>query len=203
LGDQADLTIDRVEVDGKLATLIPQKVYYLFHKPQNVMVTRRDPQRRPIIFDYLAEIKERVNPVGRLDFDSEGLLLLTNDGELLAKLTHPRHEVPKIYHVKISGFLSEDILKKLREGVLLDDEKTQPCEVRVFKKNPYNCWVEMVLREGKNRQIRRMMETLGIVVLRLVRVGLGSLQLGELKKGAWRPLTRKETEQLQKTGTGV
>jgi 23S rRNA pseudouridine2605 synthase len=196
LGTQADLSKDRVEVDGRPVTLPSQKVCYLFHKPENVMVTRRDPEGRPTVFDYLKAIPERVNPVGRLDFDSEGLLLLTNDGELHARLTHPRHEVPKVYRVKAAPVTLD--LKKLSSGLDIGDVVTQPCVAKVIKENPHNLWIEMILKEGKNRQIRRMIEAIGGKVLRLVRVGIGPIQLGTLKKGEWRRLTPAEVEGLRR-----
>lgn len=205
LGSKADPDRDKITFDGKRVKIPEKKVYYLFHKPMNVMVTRHDPEGRPTIYDYLKGIKERVNPVGRLDFDSEGLILLTNDGDLLARLTHPRHEISKIYQARIAGHLRPDELEKLRQGIKIRDESgasyvTQPCEVREIKKNPNNVWVEIVLKEGKNRQVRRMIEALGRghQVLRLVRVGIGPLRLGELGKGWWRNLTENEIHQLKK-----
>jgi pseudouridine synthase len=200
LGTQADPEKDKITADGKPISIVAEKVYYLFHKPENVMVTRHDPQGRPTIYDYLKGINERVNPVGRLDFDSEGLVLLTNDGDLHARLIHPRHEVPKTYQVKISGRLTPEKLKKLREGVDIGGYVTQPCTANIFKENPHNCWIEIQLTEGKNRQVRRMMEALGHNVLRLVRVGIGPLRLRDLKKGAWRPLTRSEIAAIQASG---
>ena len=203
LGTQADPWRDKITVDGRPITLAEKKVYYLFHKPENVMVTRRDPQGRPTIYDYLKGIGERVNPVGRLDFDSEGLVLLTNDGDLHARLIHPRHEVPKVYQVKISGRLTPEKLEKLKAGMDIGGYVTQPCEAKGFKENPHNCWIEIHLTEGKNRQIRRMMEAFGHHVLRLVRVGIGPLKLGELKKGERRPLTQKEIAAIQASGRGT
>lgn len=197
LGTKADPERDKVTVDGRPVTIPKKKVYTLFHKPVNVMVTRHDPQGRPTIYDYLKGVGERVNPVGRLDFDSEGLILLTNDGELHAKLTHPRHEIPKIYQVKISGRLSPDALKRLKEGIDIGGYVTQPCAAKVFKENPHNCWIEIQLTEGKNRQVRRTIEALGHKVLRLVRIGIGPFRLEGLKKGEWRPLTRFEIAAIQ------
>lgn len=196
LGTRGDLARNRVEVDGRPVTPPSQRVTYLFHKPENVMVTRHDPQGRPTIFDYLKGIPERVNPVGRLDFDSEGLLLLTNDGELHVRLTHPRHEVAKVYRVKVTPVTID--LKKLSSGLDIGGTVTQPCVVKVIKRNPHNLWLEMTLKEGKNRQIRRMVEAVGGKVLRLVRVGIGPIQLGALKKGEWRRLTPGEAKELER-----
>ncbi len=186
LGSKADPKRDRIAVDGKPIRIAEEKATYLFHKPVNVMVTRKDPQGRPTIYDYLREIPESVNYVGRLDFDSEGLILLTNDGELHARLTHPSHEVPKTYDVKIAGHLTEEERKRLEGGVTIGGHVTHPCRVKILKQNPHNQWIEMTLTEGKNRQVRRMLETVGYRVLRLVRVGIGPLRLGDLKKGCWR-----------------
>lgn len=192
LGSCADPARDRIAVDGKRIALPSGKAYYLFHKPVNVMVTRRDPQGRPTIYDYLRGIPERVNPVGRLDFDSEGLLLLTNDGDLHARLTHPRHEVPKRYRVKVSRPLTPGDLERLRKGVDIGGYVTRPAIAKVIKENPRNAWLEIILTEGKNRQVRRMIEVLGHRVLRLVRVGIGPLEMGDLKKGEWRRVTPRE-----------
>lgn len=196
LGTQADPGQDRITVDGKPVRVGSTKVYYLFHKPENVMVTRRDPQGRPTIYDYLKGIP-RVNPVGRLDFDSEGLLLLTNDGDLHARLTHPRHEVPKTYEVKISGRVGPGEIKRLEKGVDIGGYRTQPCEVRLLKENPHNCWIEVILKEGKQRQVRRMIEAIGYQVLRLVRVGIGPIRLGDQTKGTCRSLTDREQADLK------
>ncbi len=198
LGTQVDPELDRIEVDERPLPGREHKVYYLFHKPENVMVTRQDPQRRPTIYDYLKDIPERINPVGRLDFDSEGLLLLTNDGDLHLRMTHPRHKVPKTYHVKVTGEVSQKAQDQMRKGMAIgEDQITMPCSVRVLKKNPHNVWLEVVLWEGKNRQVRRMIEALGHNVLRLVRVAAGSLHLGDLPKGKWRELTPQEIRDLK------
>ncbi len=198
LGTKADPEKDTITVDGRPIKIREGKVYLAFHKPMNVMVTRKDPEGRPTVFDYLKDVKERVNPVGRLDFDSEGLVLLTNDGELLARLTHPRHEVPKVYQVKVSGRLGPDELKKLSGGIDIGEYVTRPCAAKILKENPHNTWVEIVLKEGKNRQVRRMIEALGNrhEVLRLVRAAIGPIRLNDLPKGRWRHLTGAETAAL-------
>lgn len=196
LGMKADPAKDKIIVDNKPLSKAEKKVYYLFNKPMHVMVTRHDPEDRPTIYDYLKKIPEKVNYVGRLDFDSEGLILLTNDGDLQARLTHPRHEIPKTYHARVTGFLNDYKLDQMRKGMKLKEYKTQPCEAKVIKKNPHNCWVEIILREGKNRQVRNMIEALGHTVLRLKRVAIGPLELGDLKTGHCRPLTTQELKAL-------
>lgn len=196
LGTQADPDRDKILVDGKPIRIEEKKVYYLFHKPKNIMVTRKDPEGRPTVFDYLKEIPQRVNTVGRLDFDSEGLILLTNDGELQARLTHPRHEVEKVYEVKLAKEPLPHEIEALRAGVDIGGYVTQRCGIRVLKKSPGDFWIQMVLREGKNRQIRRMVESVGHEVVRLIRTGIGLIRLGDLQRGRWRPLTLKEIQLL-------
>ncbi len=198
LGTKADPLKDKISVDGKPIEISEKKAYYLFHKPMHVMVTRHDPQGRSTVYDYLKDISERINPVGRLDFDSEGLLLLTNDGDLHAKLTHPKHEVSKTYQVKIAGFLPEEQQERMRQGVNIGDVVTQPCQVKEIKRNPHNSWLEITIHEGKNRQVRRMIDFFGHGVLRLIRVGIGPLQLGDLPKGEWRFLEKTEVDVLKK-----
>jgi len=183
LGTKANPISDKIAVDGKRVKFITKKVYYLFHKPKNVMVTHFDPEDRPTIYDYLGNIKERVYPVGRLDFDSEGLILLTNDGNLTFELTHPKSKVPKTYEVKISGIPTPEILEKLEKGVRLDWGTTQPTKVKILKKTDKNCWLQISLTEGKNRQVRKMIEKFNFFVIRLRRTAMGPFKLGALKPG--------------------
>jgi len=155
------------------------------------MVTRSDPEGRPTIYDYLEKIRERVYPVGRLDFDSEGLLILTNDGELTNKLTHPSSKVPKTYEVKVSGIPTMEDIKKLEGGIRLDWGKTQPIKIKIFKKTAKNCWLRMQLSEGKKRQIRDMLKRVGFNVMRLRRTAIGPFRLGSLKPGEILPFRPK------------
>jgi len=196
LGTKADAEKDRITVDGKPIKTAEKKVYLAFHKPVNVMVTRKDPEGRPTVFDYLKEIPERVNYVGRLDFDSEGLILLTNDGELLARLTHPRYEVPKTYHVKVVGRVTKLSLAKIAKGVNVGTFVAQPSKARVYKENPNNTWVEVILKEGKNREVRRIFEALGHKTMRLIRMAVGPVTLNDLPAGRWRALNPLEIRQL-------
>jgi len=200
LGTKADAAKDQITVDGKPIKTAEKKVYLAFHKPVNVMVTRKDPEGRPTVFDYLKEIPERVNYVGRLDFDSEGLILLTNDGELLARLTHPRYEVPKTYHVKVVGRVTKESLAKIAKGVNVGAFVAQPSKARVYKENPNNTWVEVILKEGKNREVRRIFEALGHKTMRLIRMAVGPVRLNDLPAGRWRALDRKEIQALSESG---
>jgi len=198
LGTKVDPKRDTIVVRGKpLSRRKKEYLYFAFHKPRNVMVTASDPEGRPTIFDYLKNIPVRIYPVGRLDFDSEGLLVLTNDGTLTHRLTHPRYKVQKTYEVKITGLLSVEAQKQLQKGVLMDGEKIQPAKIKIIKKNPNNSWIQIIITEGKNRQVRHMMEAVGHEVLKLRRVAVGALQLGELKVGKYRLLSPKEERQLK------
>lgn len=184
LGTKADPARDRITIDGLQVKIGGKKVYFLFHKPQNVMVTRKDPEGRPTIYDYLGKIEEGLWPVGRLDFDSEGLLLLTNDGDLTFEWTHPKSKVPKTYEVKVAGIPSKEKLEQLQKGIALDWGTTEPAAIVPFKQTEKNCWLRVTLTEGKNRQIRKMIEAVGHQVLRLRRTAIGSYTLGRLKPGA-------------------
>ena len=189
---------DRISVNNQRIDLAPPLVYYLFHKPKNVMVTRHDPEGRPTIFDYLKKIPERLFPVGRLDFDSEGLLLLTNDGDLTYRWTHPRFKVTKTYSVKIKGLPTEEQLDKLKKGIVLEEGLASIHSVTVTNKTTQNCWLEIVMAEGKRRQIRRMLEAVDIFTLRLIRVAIGPIALGKLKPGMFRALTPREIQLLRR-----
>lgn len=188
LGSKADPYMDKIRVGKRKIKPIEKKLYYLFNKPRNVMTTRFDPEGRKTIFDYLVSIKDRVYPVGRLDFDSEGLLLLTNDGELTHRLTHPSSEILKTYEVRVQGLLTEEHVKKLEQGIEIDTGKTMPTTVKLFKQTDKNCWIQITLHEGKNRQIRKMIETLGFSVLKLRRTAIGPLKLNQLRPGTWREI---------------
>jgi 23S rRNA pseudouridine2605 synthase len=195
LGRKVDPYKDEVEVDGSRVPLQPDLVYYLMNKPEGVITTADDPEGRETVLD-LVETEERVWPVGRLDIATEGALLLTNDGELTHRLTHPSYEVPKTYLAEVGGHLSTVELKQLAHGIDLEDGKTAPAKVRVLDRRPGASLVELTIREGRNRQVRRMFETLGHRVLRLVRTSVGPLQLGRLKAGTARRLTPEEVRSL-------
>lgn len=200
LGTKVDPEKDHLVVDGRRLARTSRHAYYLFHKPKNVMVTRLDPEGRPMIYDYLQKIPERVFPAGRLDFDSEGLLLLTNDGALTQQLTHPRTQIPKIYEVKIKGVPTPEQIQVLRRGVRLEEGMAFMAKVVLEKKMEKNSWLQITLTEGKRRQIRRMLQEVGLETLRLVRISIGPLRLGKLLPGRYRPLTPAEKTALHALG---
>jgi 23S rRNA pseudouridine2605 synthase len=182
LGDKANPDCDRLEVDNKLiqAHNRPQKLYLLLNKPVGVVCTCDDPQNRPTVLDLLPKSLRQgqgIHPVGRLDIDSTGAILLTNDGELTLRLTHPRYHLPKTYQVWINGHPSEIILQQWREGVMLMSKNTLPAQVTVLKRQRHQTLLEVILTEGRNRQIRRIVQQLGFEVLKLHRTAIGLIQL--------------------------
>jgi 23S rRNA pseudouridine2605 synthase len=195
LGRRVDAEHDRVAVDGVPVPVRPGLVYYLLNKPPRVVTTASDPRGRRTVLE-LVPSQPRVFPVGRLDYDTEGLLLLTNDGDLAHGLTHPSRGVPKAYLAEVSGVPTRGELRRLREGVELEDGLTAPARVRVVQSRPGGAALEIVIHEGRNRQVRRMCEAVGHPVLRLVRTRLGPLTDPDLRPGAWRALTPDEIRAL-------
>ncbi len=195
LGQRIDPTTDEVAVDGSRVPLKADLVYYLFNKPIDVVTTAADTEGRSTVQDYI-EMPQRVWPVGRLDMDSEGALLLTNDGELTHRLTHPRFGVPKVYLAYARGTVGARALKALAVGVRLDDGVTGPARVRLVERFPGGTLVEIELREGRNRQVRRMFESLDHPLKRLVRTAVGPVMLGHLKPGTLRRLGPEEARAL-------
>jgi 23S rRNA pseudouridine2605 synthase len=201
LGQKADPAVDQIEVDGRIVQPQdrPDLVYLLLHKPEAVVTTCRDPQQRRIALDLLpADLRQiGLHPVGRLDAASTGALLLTNDGAVTACLTHPRHSVSKTYRVWVEGQPSALALQQWRQGLLLDSQLTRPAEVRQLEAQPDCTCLEILLREGRNRQIRRVAAQLGHPVLALHRLAIGSIQLGNLPSGQYRRLSQTEINFLQ------
>jgi len=189
----------RIEVDGKCIASPESKAYYLFNKPLGVLSTLNDPKGRPTIKDFLsqARIKERVFPVGRLDWDAEGLMLLTNDGELAQKLQHPRFQVPKTYRVKIQGIPSETSLRSLQTGIRLPSGKRHRADCEMIKTGTDRSWLSITIREGEKHQIKNMLAAIGHPVITIKRVTLGPLSLSRLAPGQLRPLTPKENQALK------
>lgn len=197
LGDAADPAVDRIAVDGQPLAAAGQKFYLLLNKPVGYVTTARDPQGRPVVTDLVRDVPARVFPVGRLDLTTEGLLLLTNDGELAHRLAHPRHEVDKTYLVRVRGVLSEAIRRRLEGGIDLDDGPTAPARVEAIRASGSHTWFEITLHEGRNRQVRRMCEAVGLPVSRLKRIRFAFLDLGQLPPGGYRPLSRGEVAALK------
>lgn len=196
LGAKADPTKDVIEVDGRNISTKGPRVYVLLNKPKGYISALSDPERRPVVTD-LVKISARVYPVGRLDYDAEGVLLLTNDGELSNKLIHPNFKVPKKYLVKVRNVPTPATLERLEKGVHLEDGKTMPAKVRLIRKTAENSWIELTVIEGRNRLVKRMCMAVGHPVNKLKRVEFAGLKLGKLKPGEWRPLTEKEVEALK------
>lgn len=189
---------DRVEVDGRVIRPPRAFLYYMINKPQGYVTTVRDPQGRPTVMDIVADIDARLYPVGRLDADTEGLLLLTNDGALANKLMHPRYQVGKRYRVTVRGDISDGALRQLADGVPLEDGMTAPARVRLLKRDHRRSVIDLTLFEGRNRQVRRMCRHVGHPVIALVRTALGPLQLGGVAPGAYRSLTTEEVKRLRR-----
>jgi len=193
LGTKIDPEKDTVLVDGSLADhRSVQKLYILLHKPRGYVTTVSDPQGRDTVMDLIREVSERVYPVGRLDYLSEGLLLMTNDGEVANTIMHPRHEVIKVYEVKIFGVLDPQMLYKLREGVTVEGELLKPLSVRPLKQLDNKTWVEIRLAEGKNREIRKICEALDITIDKLRRVAIGNLTINGIAPGRYVYLSKKD-----------
>lgn len=202
LGAKVDLDKDQVFVDGRKVGLIhedrQEKVYFLLHKPPNTLTTTKDDRGRKTVLDIVSGASHgRIYPVGRLDFDAEGALLLTNDGDLAHKLTHPRFAVPKTYMAKVKGRPAEDKLEKLRRGIYLEDGPTKAAHVDIAQSAKRNTWVEITVTEGRNRLVKRMFWRIGHPVMKLVRVQFGSLGIEGLRQGDYRPLTKKEVQTLR------
>lgn len=232
LGTKADAARDDIRVDGRRVRPPERHRYILLNKPRGYMTTRSDPERRPTVLDLLREVEEYVYPVGRLDFASEGLLILTNDGDLAARLTHPRHGVARVYEARVLGVPDAHDLDRLARGVTIDGRRTAPAEVKLVSRHssrragPHprprqdlgggapramkntddspaagadaHSLLEITVREGRNREVRKMCDAIGHPVRQLTRVAIGPIRDGRLKVGYWRDLTRDEVERLRK-----
>ena len=201
-GSKAIWGIDSIKVDGHPIPDPPKKIYLMLNKPFGYVSTLRDPEGRPVIRDLIKNIKERVYSVGRLDFDSSGLLILTNDGELAFRLMHPRFHIPRTYKVTIEGYISNASVERLKKGVFLDDGPTSPARVRIINRQQGRSVLRITIFEGRSREIRRMFKALGHKTLKLIRIGYGSLYLGDLKVGKYRHLKNIEVSDLL-TSVGI
>ncbi|HEY4391075.1 MAG TPA: pseudouridine synthase [Paenibacillus sp.] len=199
LGTKADPNVDVITVNGKTIGA-EKKVYIVFNKPKGVITSASDPQGRKIVTDYLKGIKERLYPVGRLDYDTEGLLILTNDGDFAHLLTHPKHHVSKTYLATVKGVPHGTELEKLKQGIMLEDGMTAPAEAEYHDIDPEGkqSTISITIHEGRNRQVRRMFDAISHPVLKLKRISFGDLFLGNLKRGLYRHLTKEEVEGLYK-----
>jgi 23S rRNA pseudouridine2605 synthase len=198
LGAKANPLKDKILVDGRLIQL-EKKIYVMFNKPKGVITSAEDPVGRKVVTDFLIGIKERIYPIGRLDYDTEGLLLLTNDGEFAHLLTHPKHHVPRTYLATVKGIPHGSLLDKLRSGVKLEDGMTSPAEVEYadIDEQKNQTIVQITIYEGRNRQVRRMFEHISFPVMRLKRIQFGPLYLTGISRGKYRHLTPKEIEGLR------
>ncbi len=194
--------VDTVTYKGKAVTMpkFKKNVYIMLNKPRGYLTTMSDDRGRATVAELVEDVGTRVYPVGRLDMDSEGLLLLTNDGELALKLTHPRHEIPKIYHVRVGGKVDHPTLKALNAPMEIDGYKLLPVKTELISIKPDYSVLRMTLFEGRNRQIRKMCEAVGLDVLRLCRIAIGNITLGELAPGKWRYLSSSQVEYLRSSG---
>lgn len=201
MGMKIDPAKDEVTyLDKKVTTKNTKMVYIMLYKPEGYVTTAKEQFGRPAVMDLVKGAKERIFPVGRLDYDTSGLLLLTNDGDLTYKLTHPKHDVDKTYIAKLYGVPDEGALQKFRRGVVIDGKRTKPAKIQILNKDKDGrfCTAEIIIHEGRNRQVRKMCEAIKHPVAQLKRVATGELKLGDLQKGKYRHLTEKEVKYLKK-----
>lgn len=187
-----------IKVDGKLIKPEENKVYILLNKPVGYISTAKDQFDRKTVIDLVSNVKERIYPVGRLDYDTSGIILLTNDGELANRMTHPKHELPKVYRAIIKGALSQNEISMLQSGIIIEDYKTAPATVKVINAADNSSTVYITIHEGRNRQVRKMFEAIGHIVLRLKRIAIGPISIEGLEEGKWRNLDQKELTALRK-----
>ena len=197
LGQDIDEKRDSVLVNGKKVALVQKNLYYIMNKPKRYVCTVKDDKDRKTVMDLLPKTASRVVPVGRLDYDSEGLLIFTNDGDLVNRLTHPRNEIPKTYVIKVEGAVTEPILNKLRNGVELDGKLTKKCNLHIVSTDEKFTKLSITITEGRNRQVRRMFESVGKEVVFLKRIKIGDLGLTGLDRGKCRPLSKYEIDYLK------
>jgi 23S rRNA pseudouridine2605 synthase len=202
LGTKADPSRDEIKVDGRRIRVEQRRIYILLNKPRGYVTTRSDPQGRPTVMDLVKRVREYVYPVGRLDYDSEGLLLLTNDGELAARLTHPRHEVERVYEARVKGVPDAHALQRLTKGIVIEGRRTSRARVNVahVRETPGGpqAVVEIAIHEGRQRQVRKMFDAVGHPVVRLRRIAIGPISDEQLPTGRYRELTPRELSALRR-----
>jgi len=199
MGVQINEFIDKVTLCGELLRLETEKHYIAYNKPIGEVSTAFDPEGRATVMDKFRDYPVRLFPVGRLDFDSEGILLLTNDGEMMNRLLHPSHEIKKVYLVKVSNQVSDEEIFRLRAGVIIDGRMTSPAQVRLVRREAFDTVLLISIHEGRNRQVRKMVESIQHQVVALKRVEFGPIILGDLPRGQWRHLSVQETNKLNAT----
>src|SRR5256884_7320707 len=204
LGAKADPESDHIKVKGKLINPLLERqkpVYVLLNKPRGYLTSMSDPEGRPLVIDLIPNSLGRLHPGGRLDFNTEGLLLLTTDGELTNVITSAKNQIPKVYRAKVKGVPTEKGIERLRRGIVIGEgERTARAEVRKLRESQTNAWFEVTLYEGRNQQIRRMFDEIGHSVIKLVRTRIGKLEVEPMKVGQWRHLTAREVRQLKNVG---
>jgi 23S rRNA pseudouridine2605 synthase len=205
LGSKADAARDDIRVDGRRVKVVERHRYVLLNKPRHYMTTRSDPEKRPTVLDLLRGIPEYLYPVGRLDFETEGLLLLTNDGDLAAKLTHPSHGVARVYEARVLGIPDQHDLDRLSRGLVVDGRRTGPSQVKLqpHGREAKEATLVVTIHEGRNRQVRKMCDAIGHPVAHLRRVAIGPIKDARLKLGHWRDLTAAEVEKLRTAANRV
>ena len=196
IGTKVDPKRDKITVRGKNVIANTTKMYIMLHKPRGFVTTMSDEKGRKCVTDLVKDAPVRLFPVGRLDMNSEGLLIMTNDGEFANKLTHPSYHVNKTYRVTVKGEVNEEQIIELKEGIVLDGEKTLPCDCFIAERKPDRTVLIFIIQEGRNRQIRRMCEAVKLEVMRLKRTEIAGVKLGMLPRGSWRPLNEKEMRRL-------
>ncbi len=197
LGTKVNPSKDLVTVDGDVIKLEEKKVYILLNKPEGYVTSLKDPHNDKLVLDLIKGVKERLFPVGRLDKDTSGLLIMTNDGNIAYKLTHPKYKIWKRYIALVKGQPDSDTIEKLKNGVIIDGKKTSKARVKLLKKHGQNAVLEISIYEGRNRQIRKMCEYVGHPVIKLKRVSIGKIKLDGIKEGEWRYLNKEEIEYLK------
>jgi 23S rRNA pseudouridine2605 synthase len=203
LGTKADLDVDDIRVDERRVKRPQQHRYFLLNKPRGYVTTRSDPEHRPTVLDLLKGVREYVYPVGRLDFDSEGLLILTNDGDLAATLTHPRHEVERVYEAQVLGIPDAHDIDRLSRGLVIDGRRTAPAQIELLRERRTEgdtSVLRVTIHEGRSRQVRKMADAIGHPVRLLKRVRIGPIFDRSLKVGAFRELTLEEVQRLRRSG---
>jgi pseudouridine synthase len=200
LGAKADPERDHIKVKGRLINPLlsrQQPVYVLLNKPKGYLTSMSDPEGRPLVIDLIPGSLGRLHPVGRLDFNTEGLLLLTNDGDFTRYITAAKNRIPKVYRAKVKGMPTDKAIERLRRGIAIGDERTARADVRMLRESKTNAWFEVILHEGRNQQVRRMFDAIGHSVIKLVRTRIGKLEEKNLKPGQWRKLNEREVKSLK------